>query len=151
MKECSVTVQGFIFMYVYIHIYILTLLLLLAVNIISLHCLLFFLGYREAFAAPAVFVNLMPFCNWPCQLSQGASIKCEVKYFTFSRFSSLLVCLSVLLVHFFFFSFFLPWIFCFLFWDNKASETIFKCPFSPGCCLSQCGSFLWGPQSALSY
>lgn len=63
MKECSVTVQGFIFMYVYIHIYILTLLLLLAVNIISLHCLLFFLGYREAFAAPAVFVNLMPFCN----------------------------------------------------------------------------------------
>lgn len=65
MKECSVTVQGFIFMCVYIHIYIyiLTLLLLLAVNIISLHCLLFFLGYREAFAAPAVFVNLMPFCN----------------------------------------------------------------------------------------
>lgn len=63
MKECSVTVQGFIFMYVYTYIYILTLLLLLAVNIISLHCLLFFLGYREAFAAPAVFVNLMPFCN----------------------------------------------------------------------------------------
>lgn len=152
MKECSVTVQGFIFMYVYIHIYIYWLYCycLLLISMLSPYIVcFFFLGYREAFAAPAVFVNLMPFCNWPCQLSQGASIKCEVKYFTFSRFSSLLVCLSLLFVHFFFF--FLPWIFCFLFWDNKASETIFKCPFSPGCCLSQCGSFLWGPQSALSY